>query len=268
VAAALEALGAAPEDARYDSGRLGIITCVMTGCVNYSRRFYDEVLRDPTTASPLIFPETVFNAPASHLGALLDAETISYTLVGDPGTFLQGLALAGSWLFQKEVDECVVVAAEEGDWLTSDAFRYFNRNVILAEGAAAIALRRGAIAKREVMLKAVTGSHTYVNGVRPAEATARMRAELLTTGEADLLCDGATGDLHLDAPESAAWKEWPHARISPKRLLGEGLAASAGWQSVLAIDSLFQTEHESAYVSVAGCNQQAIGARFELWSHE
>jgi 3-oxoacyl-(acyl-carrier-protein) synthase len=268
VAAALEALGAAPEDARYDAGRLGIVTCVMTGCVNYSRRFYDEVLRDPATASPLIFPETVFNAPASHLGALLDTETISYTLVGDPGTFLQGLALAGSWLFHKEVDECVVVAAEEADWLTSDAFRYFNRDVILAEGAAAVALRRGAIAKREVMLKAVTGSHTYANGVRPTEAAARMKAELLSSGEADLLCDGATGVPHLDAPELEAWKDWPHARVSPKRLLGEGLAAGAAWQSVLAIDSLFHTEHESAYVSVTGCNQQAIGARFELWSHE
>jgi len=56
VGAALEALGADPADARYEEGRLGIITCVMSGCVNYSRRFYDEVLRDPSTASPLLFP--------------------------------------------------------------------------------------------------------------------------------------------------------------------------------------------------------------------
>ena len=70
----------------------------MSGSVNYSRRFYDETLKDPATASPLVFPETVFNAPASHLAALLGTTAINYTLVGDPGTFLQGIALAADWL--------------------------------------------------------------------------------------------------------------------------------------------------------------------------
>src|SRR2546426_10152771 len=42
VAAAVEALG--EDAAKVDGGglRLGIVLCVMTGCVNYSRRFYDE----------------------------------------------------------------------------------------------------------------------------------------------------------------------------------------------------------------------------------
>src|SRR5437867_6526528 len=109
VAAALEALG--DDAARVSRGslKLGIIICVMTGCVNYSRRFYDETLKDPATASPLIFPETVFNAPASHLAALLGTREISYTLVGDPGTFLQGLALGAKLLTQDELDCCLVV---------------------------------------------------------------------------------------------------------------------------------------------------------------
>src|SRR5450759_3730757 len=97
VGTALEALG---EDAvKYSGGsRLGIIFCAMSGCVNYSHRFYDEVLKEPATASPLVFPETVFNAPASHLAALLGTTAINYTLVGDPGIFLNGLALAADWL--------------------------------------------------------------------------------------------------------------------------------------------------------------------------
>jgi len=268
VGAALEALGADPAVARYEEGRLGIITCVMTGCVNYSRRFYDEVLHDPATASPLLFPETVFNAPASHLAALLDAETISYTLVGDPGTFLHGLALASAWLFRNEVDECVVLAAEETDWLTSDAFRYFDRKVTLADGAAAIALRRGAIAKREVFLKAVTNSYTYSTRQKPAEAAEKMKAELVSSGAADLLCDGTSGSRRFDAPEAAAWRDWNQKRISPKRNLGEGLAAGSAWQCAIAVDSLLRQTCESAYVSVVGCNEQAIGARFELSSHE
>ena len=138
VAAALEALGPYATNVANGSLRLGIVLCVMTGCVNYSRRFYDETLRDPATASPLVFPETVFNAPGSHLAAVLGNTAINYTLVGDPGTFLQGLALGAQWLSHESIDGCAVVGAEEMDWLTADAFRLFNQKVILSDGAGAV----------------------------------------------------------------------------------------------------------------------------------
>src|SRR5436190_23760368 len=41
VAAALEALGTDHAPLTNGVKRLGIILCVMSGCVNYSRRFYD-----------------------------------------------------------------------------------------------------------------------------------------------------------------------------------------------------------------------------------
>src|SRR5882724_13315572 len=144
VAAALEALG--DDAARVSSGslRLGIVFCVMTGCVNYSRRFYDETLKDPATASPLVFPETVFNAPSSHLASLLGTTAINYTLVGDPGTFLQGLALAADWLLCDRIDGCLVVGAEEMDWLTAEAVGLFAQGAQTSEGAGALYLRRDA----------------------------------------------------------------------------------------------------------------------------
>ena len=101
------------------------------------------VLKDPSTASPLVFPETVFNAPASHLSAFLGSTAINYTLVGDAGTFLHGLSLAGGWLLEERVDRCLVVAAEEMDWLTADAFRHFDRGVVCAAGAGAVCLGLG-----------------------------------------------------------------------------------------------------------------------------
>ncbi|HSH93114.1 MAG TPA: hypothetical protein VK968_03135, partial [Roseimicrobium sp.] len=98
VAAALEALGTDQAAVTAGQIRLGVICCVMSGCVNYSRRFYDEALKDPSTASPLVFPETVFNAPSSHLASVLGATGLNYTVVGDPGTFVQALAMAANWL--------------------------------------------------------------------------------------------------------------------------------------------------------------------------
>jgi len=262
VAAALEALGSMADEVRAEKLRLGVVLCVMSGCVNYSRRFYDEVLREPATASPLVFPETVFNAPASHLAALLGTRAINYTLVGDPGTFLQGVALGTGWLLQNEVDACVVVGAEEIDWLTADAYQIFNRAVVLSEGAGAVCLRRAQIGAHEVTLKAITSSHNYSRGLGPREACRRMRDELLKSGRADILCDGTQGEERLDRPELIAWKGWQGERLSPKNLMGEGLAAASAWQCVAAIEALIRRGYGSAYVSVVGCNQQAIGAHF------
>ena len=257
VAAALEALGT---EGRALTTRLGVVVCVMTGCVNYSSRFYGEVLRDAATASPLVFPETVFNAPSSHLAALLGTSAINYTLVGDPGTFLQGLALGAHWILEDEIDGCLVVGAEEGDWLSSDAYRLFDRNAVLAEGAGALFLRRAEEASAGARLSTVTSSHNYSLGVTREEAAARMAEELFASGRPDLLCDGAEGS---NSFEATFWKGWSGARLSPKRIVGEGLAAASAWQCAAAIDCLFEHEHQSATVSVLGCNQQAIGARFD-----
>jgi hypothetical protein len=300
VAAAFEALG--DDAARVGSGslKLGIILCVMTGCVNYSRRFYHETLEDPATASPLVFPETVFNAPASHLAALLGTTAINYTLVGDPGVFLQGLAIAGDWLLAGRVDGCLVVGAEEIDWLTADAYGLFARKIILSEGAGALYLRRsdppipGPSVERNqrsgapgplpswegsgvgsapllagensthsaVQLHSVTESHLFVREQNRAQAAKWMRAEMPAGKPEHLLCDGTQGLRNLDAAELEVWRDWPGPRLSPKRVLGEGLAAASAWQCVAALDALRQGQHPAATVSVVGCNQQAIGAHF------
>jgi hypothetical protein len=263
VAAALEALGAdAAPAAAAGTLRLGIVLCVMSGCVNYSRRFYDEVLREPATASPLLFPETVFNAPASHLAALLGTTAMNYTLVGDPATFLEGLSVAANWLVENRIDACLVVGAEEADWLTSDAFRLFSRGIILSDGAGAVYLKKipGPAALAE--LRAVTDSHLFPNRTERARAAAQVRAQLPPGDANHLLADGLQGLSPLDEAEAAAWSGWPGARLSPKRILGEGLMTAAAWQCVAAIDALHRNGYAAANVSVVGCNEQAIGAHF------
>src|SRR5207237_905048 len=83
-AAGLEALEDAgikldPESAK----RIALVFAVSNGGVIYTRRFYrDIVTSGAQAASPLLFPETVFNAPASHLAAILGITGATYTLVG------------------------------------------------------------------------------------------------------------------------------------------------------------------------------------------
>ncbi len=262
VSAALEALG---DDAgKVAQGlRLGIVYCAMSGCVNYSRRFYDEVLKDPSTASPLVFPETVYNSPASHLAALLGTTAINYTIVGDPGTMLQGIALAADWLDSGRVEACLVVGAEEMDWLMADATRLFERQSIVSDGAGALYLKTAPDSAAGIRLNAVTSAQLFHQSRSRAEAVRSVRAELREFHrDSELLSDGLQGITRIDRDEQCAWNDWGKPRLSVKTIFGESYMAAAAWQCIAAVDALRQRQFEAATVSVVGSNQQAIAAQF------
>jgi len=265
VAAALEALGLDSPVQANQSSRIGIIFCVMTGCVNYSRRFYDEVLKEPATASPMLFPETVLNAPASHLAAVLCSEEIAYTLVGDGSMFVQGLATAAEWLCEGRVDRCVVVGAEEIDWLVTEGVQLFNSDILVSEGAGALCLERHNGSTPGVGLAAIGDPVLFTARTTRWQAAVRARKELQDSSlpAGTLLCDGLQDNPYLDRDEARAWSDWAGPRLSPKRFLGEGLAAASAWQCVAAVDALRQQLYNAAQVSVVGLNQQAIVARFQ-----
>ena len=252
VAAALEALGDDMPGVQSGELRLGLIVCMMAGGVTYSRRFYEEVLRTPETASPLIFPETVFNAPASHLGAFLGSKTINYTLVGDEGTFLQGLALAADWLNDGRADGCVIVGTEEVDWIVADALRLFQPRAIYSGGAGALYLKKNVSASVE--LAAITDSFVFTQKQKRAEASRQMKSQLPAGAENELLVEGSS--------RNSVWHDWPGKRLALKPVLGEAFLATAAWQCVLAGENLRQNNFPAANVSIIGANQQAIGARF------
>jgi 3-oxoacyl-(acyl-carrier-protein) synthase len=260
-AAAVEAMAGLPSVAGSGK-RLGVVVCVQAGCVRYSCRFLDETMKDPATASPLLFPETVYAAPASHAAALLENVSLACSIVGDPGAFLDGVSLAVQWLEEDRVDACLVIGAEETNWILADALRHLDRNAVLTSGAGAICLSRDEPTPGAVELSAITDAHTYSARHNKAQAARAMRAQLPGGTSKDLLCDGLVNSPASDAPEQTAWTGWPGERLSPKHVLGEGLMASAAWQCVAACDALMNNGFAAANVSLVGSNQQAIGARF------
>jgi hypothetical protein len=241
--------------------RLGLIVCLQAGCVQYSFRFFKEALEDPATASPLFFPETVFAAPASHVAALLPNTQRVYTLVADPAGFVQGLAAAAAWLEEDRVDACFVIGAEEINWLRADALWHFDRSAIISGGAGALCLSRQQPAAGGVELTAITQAHTFTTKRTRLKAAQAMRAQLGDNSLHELLCDGIGDSPRTDAPEAAVWHDYPGPRISPKKILGEGLMAAAAWQCVAAWDAVATRRLPAAKVSLVGCNQQAIGMR-------
>src|SRR5947199_3754353 len=92
-AAGLAALAEAKTPPSLD--RIALVFAISNGGVIYTRRFYADIVKSGAqSASPMLFPETVFNAPASHLGAILEVSGASYTLVGDAAVRLRALKLA------------------------------------------------------------------------------------------------------------------------------------------------------------------------------
>src|SRR5713226_8443348 len=142
--------------------RTALIFAISNGGVIYTKRFYRDIVEaGPQSASPLLFPETVFNAPASHLAAILGITGVSYTLVGDGAVGVLAIKMAHDLLENQALDFCLVVGAEEADWLLCDAYRKWRllkkqppielfadppRGMILSEGAGAVLLsREGAV---------------------------------------------------------------------------------------------------------------------------
>jgi 3-oxoacyl-(acyl-carrier-protein) synthase len=255
-AAAVEALGA-ERLARINEGlRVGVIFTLTNGCVNYSNRFFSEVLADPALASPILFPETVFNAPSSHLSAMIGSTSPNDSLIGDGSGFLTGIELAAEWIERGDVDGCLVVAAEEIDWLSSEALCHYSRSYLPSEGAGAIYLEA---AEGPAVIHQLPDPVSYNSRSRSAAAREIRSALGATDDGRTLLVDGLCGIHRFDGPEIAAWQDWQGPRWSPKFVLGESMGAASAFQVVAAVEALKSGRHQTAVVSSVGSNQQAAG---------
>jgi 3-oxoacyl-(acyl-carrier-protein) synthase len=283
VVAGLDALANAgvkldPETAQ----RTALIFAVSNGGVIYTKRFYHEIVESGAqAASPLLFPETVFNAPASHLAAILGLGGASYTLVGDGAVGILALKMADDLMMSDTFDYCLVVGAEEADWLLADAYHKWRllrsappvepfqdppRGTILSEGAGAILLAR----EGPVRLEKIAGGTNFRKQREAAAGVEMVFAELCPTPP-DLVAASANGTFIDLAEQTAIRKHSPKARVySVKGSLGESVGASSLWQTICAAQALRtqrlpeptgQSPMQSAIVSSCGLNQQVAGLR-------
>lgn len=257
VSAALD--GIANAGLEVSSGlRTTLVFAVSNGGVQYTRRFYDQIAKQgANAASPLLFPETVYNAPASHLSATLGLDLGSYTLVGDSSIGLTALHFAAQLLATGECDRAVVVGCEELDWILCEAFRDWRLiGVPLSEGAAAVVLG----AEGGIPVEIADG----VPFARRREAGAAMEralGRLSQTASDGVVSSGndGFGDRIESEALAKAGIDAPSVRI--KASLGEAPGASALWQVVAATAAIRHDGLRSVLVPAVGSNHQAVVAR-------
>ncbi len=248
--------------------RLAIVLGVSNGGVQYTRRFYEQTVKQgANAASPLLFPETVYNAPASHIAAMLGVDGATYTLVGDGTVGLQALHFGAELLALGDADHVLVVAAEELDWVLVQAHTDWRlirvgagHGAVLAEGAAAVLLSKDA---RLADVTVPPGESFFSQREAPA-AMGRALAGLTSADSVDFIFSGSNGTWADDILASALRSHFSTPRracIFPKATFGEAIGAGALLQVALAADALRRFGGEHALVASLGWNQQAAAAR-------
>ncbi len=265
--AAMQTSGATPTQG---GAGLAIVFGVSSGGVQYTRRFYEQVVKQgANAASPMLFPETVYNAPASHVAAMLGVDGATYTLVGDGTVGLQALTFGAQLLELGDADQVLVVAAEELDWILLEAHQNWRltagekrRGALLAEGAAAVLISKAS----SPLSVEVREGRSFVSRQEAAFAVDAVFGDYKQTGPIDFIVSGGN-DTWADrlladaARKTEIGKDAPS--IMPKRHFGEALGAGALLQVVLAAAALNETKASRALVTSLGWNQQAAAALVE-----
>jgi len=241
--------------------RTALVFSIANGGVIYTRKFYETVVtQGANAASPLLFPETVYNAPASHVAALLGLTGMSYTLVGDSSVGITALKFAEQLLDTTDIDRCLVVGGEEIDWILCEAYHIGRFPMLLAEGAAALLLGRSG----KVSLNPIHSGIPFFNQKGGSQALRQVFHDLQTSGPVDLAICGGNGT-PKDLAEQAALEEFfpGSAPFFPKQSLGEPMGAGALIQTIHGVLALQQRGSGRALVSAPGLNQQASGLLIE-----
>jgi 3-oxoacyl-(acyl-carrier-protein) synthase len=253
--------------------RIALVFAISNGGVIYTRRFYADIVKSGAqSASPMLFPETVFNAPASHLAAILGISGASYTVVGDGAVGILALKLAEDLIASSDLDACLVVAAEEIDPLVCEAYRQWRflrdpkkpetgRGMIMSEGAGAVLLKRSNGGSEIDQI--VPGANFF----RRSEASARLGSVVARLKNEIGFCIGSANGTFIDRAErTAVGDELP--LYSPKIALGESVGASVFWQLITAAKawetgtlpgSSKPPVNSHALVLACGLNQQTGG---------
>jgi len=219
--------------------------------------------------------------------------------VGDSAVGLLAIKMAEDLMTNEAVDYCLVVGAEEVDWLLCDAYRRWrllrltppvepfgriDRGMILSEGAGAILLGRDG----PIIIEGIHAGGYYGKRVEAEEIMKRILCNLSRT-KIDFVISSANGTFIDKMEGRALQKIIPDAFVyTAKPALGESAGAASLWQVILGGQALrcgelppllharptISLRSSNTRVSVAaagraivlscGVNQQVAGLRLSI----
>lgn len=120
--------------------RTALIMGITHGALNYTQEFHRSIVKDGA-ASPILFSDSVLNAPAGNVSIYFGIKGPVHTIVGGPNVAIKSIMLGSKMLVNGSADKVIVISAEEINELS---FSYYSRKGIgiLSEGAGAIVIEK------------------------------------------------------------------------------------------------------------------------------
>jgi len=253
--AAIDAVEAA-NLTKEQKSQLAILFATSDGGVTYTHRFFAELgVRGPAAGSPLLFPETVYNAAASHIAAYFHSDREATAMVGDAAVALSAIATGREMLSSGLAEHVLIVAANECDAISAAGYSRWNFlcqspddpvGNIFSEGAAAIVL--GPHQRKKPAILWCEEGRPYFSQHEARDSL----QEILTRHKiSPSLVFPSCRRTPMHNLEEEATNQLDGERIDLKKCLGEGLAFTAMAQ-IVAASHHAETSPETALVTVLG----------------
>jgi 3-oxoacyl-(acyl-carrier-protein) synthase len=188
---------------QLDRSRIAVFFATGLGCVELTESFYQSAATNGWAGTdPITFPETLSNAPASHVSLFYDLRGPNVTVSSQNFAAESALLQAASMMRHGQADLAVVLA---GDTLTQAVYEWYEAAHLLSPACFGHALSPGA--KGLVPSEGVVAMVLEPAGLRAAHPYAALRAgrwaaggdalgsvrQLLGSAPPDLvICTGAT----------------------------------------------------------------------------
>jgi len=246
-----------PEEAR----RTALIFLSMHGGICHTIRFFEDIAKADTAAgSPIFFPETVYNAPPSHIAAHLGIDGMLTSLVGNSSAVGAAFCTAEDWMDAGICEQCLIVAAEEIHPLLQNGYGYLRLGghrfgvPAFSDAAAAILIGRhtkGSTIHAHPGIAVRKDSHLLPSLRKLFEETVKGK-------NPEIILTSALGSTLRIYEWTAVTQLWPTAvLLYPKNELGESFAASSLGHVVLGEALIRQGKISSVLISLIEPSGQA-----------
>lgn len=246
---------------KWNSAKVGLVVSVTHGAMNYTREFHAAMVKEgPAAVSPMLFSDSVLNAPVGNVSIAFNIKGASHTIVGGIPAGLDSIAYAIKIMQHDNLDMCIAGGAEEIDSIVFDSYAKFKllspgdrfescphegikpfgidkNGFIISEGACMFMLERKKTAiERGARIYAEIHSVDTALYINAAQSYKVFRDDIDTDTEAVYISTGANGT-EKDNIEAKALKAVSAKRPfigNVKTITGECFAAGSAMQTALA----------------------------------
>ncbi|MFO0793633.1 MAG: beta-ketoacyl synthase N-terminal-like domain-containing protein [Candidatus Brocadiaceae bacterium] len=215
-----------------DRKKTGIIAGLTLGALNYTQSYHKLLITEGVaSASPILFSDSLLNAPAGNASLSFGVNGPVHTLIGGKTTAAKSIMLASQIIALRTIDKAIVVSAEELNELLCLTYLRLGLDT-LSEGAGALVLE-----KENTM---IGSPYCYLKGISSHINPSNPQTALCETMEKSLkMADMGIKDIDLVVMDSPL-PEMQELRLSGIPIVcitpftGNAFALSSVWNIIVS----------------------------------